>query len=164
GDRDFVNARYLAAALAPGGAVKTGVDPQIESPAYLNNKPLDKFQAVYLLDVGHLDQPAIDSLEKYVAAGGGLGIFLGDNCRPAFYNEKLHREGEGLFPLPLLAKTQLLVDRLEKGADLEVSDHPIFRIFAGERNSYLNAVLVDSYVAAPRRWSPEPKSGTHVLA
>lgn len=164
GDRDLVNARYLAAAVAPGGAVKTGIDPQIESPGYLNNKPLDRFQAVYLLDVGHLDQPAIDSLEKYVKQGGGLGIFLGENCRPGFYNEKLYREGAGLFPLPLLQKTQLLVDRLEKGADLEVSDHPIFRVFAGERNSYLSAVLVDWYLASPRRWSPDPKSSTRVLA
>jgi hypothetical protein len=164
GNRDLVNARYLAAALAPGGAVKTGIDPQIESPGYLNNKPLDKFQAVYLLDVGGLDQPAIESLEKYVRGGGGLGVFLGDNCRPAFYNEKLYREGEGLFPLPLLAKTQLLVDRLEKGADLEITDHPIFRVFSGERNSYLSAVLFDWYVSAPRRWSPDPKSTTRVLA
>ncbi|HWB08991.1 MAG TPA: BatA domain-containing protein [Pirellulales bacterium] len=164
GDRDFVNARYLAAALAPGGAVKTGIDPQIESPAYLNNKPLDKFQAVYLLDVGRLDQPAIDALEKYVQAGGGLGVFLGDNCRPAFYNEKLYREGQGFFPLPLLAKTQLLVDRLEKGADLEITDHAIFRVFSGERNSYLSAVGIDWYMSAPRRWSPDPKSTTRVLA
>lgn len=164
GDRDFVNARYLAAALAPGGAVKTGIDPQIEPPSYLNNKPLDKFQAVYLLDVGRLDQPAIDALENYVKQGGGVAIFLGENCRPSFFNEKLYRDGEGLFPLPLLDKTQLLVDRLEKGADLEVSDHPIFRVFAGERNSYLSAVLVDRYISAPRRWSPEPKSSTHVLA
>jgi hypothetical protein len=164
GDRDLVNARYLAAALAPGGAVKTGIDPQIESPNYLNNKPLDKFQAIYLLDLGRLDQPAIDSLEKYVQAGGGLGVFLGDNCRPAFYNEKLYREGQGLFPLPLLAKTQLLVDRLEKGADLEITDHPIFRVFSGERNSYLSAVSIDWYLSAPRRWSPDPKSTTRVLA
>ncbi|HQU42742.1 MAG: hypothetical protein B7Z73_02920 [Planctomycetia bacterium 21-64-5] len=164
GDRDFTNARYLAAALAPGGAVKTGIDPQIEPPSYLNNKPLDKFQAVYLLDVGHLDRPAIESLERYVTQSGGLGVFLGENCRPAFYNEKLYRDGAGLFPLPLLGKTQLLVDRLEKGADMEVSDHPIFRVFAGERNSYLNAVLIDWYVSAPRRWSPGPKSSTHVLA
>lgn len=164
GDREQIHARYLAAALAPGGAVKTGIDPRLESPAYLNNKPLDKFQAIYLLDVGHLDPPAIDALQKYVEQGGGLGVFLGENCRPAFYNDKLYREGEGLFPLPLLAKTQLLVDRLEKGPDMEVSDHPIFRVFAGERNSYLAAVNVEHYLAAPRRWSPGAKSATHVLA
>jgi hypothetical protein len=164
GDRDFMQARYLAAALAPGGAVKTGIDPRIEPPSYLNNKPLAKFQAIYLLDVGRLDQGAIDALEKYVKQGGGLGVFVGENCRPGFYNDKLYRDGAGLFPLPLLAKTQLLVDRLEKGADLQVSDHPIFRVFAGERNSYLAAVLVDWYLSAPRRWSPDPNSTTHVLA
>jgi hypothetical protein len=163
GDRDQLHARYLATALAPGSPVKTGVDPRIESPGYLNNKPLDKFQAIYLLDVGRLDPPAIDALEKYVQAGGGLGVFLGENCRPAFYNE-LYHDGAGLFPLPLLAKTQLLVDRLEKGPDLEVTDHPIFRVFAGERNSYLGAVNVEYYMAAPRRWSPDSKSTVHVLA
>lgn len=163
GDRNQIHARYLAAALAPGGAVKTGIDPRIESPGYLNNKPLDKFQAIYLLDVGHIDSPGIDALKKYVEQGGGLGVFLGENCRPAFYNE-LYDDGAGLFPLPLLSKTQLLVDRLAKGPDLEIGDHPIFRVFAGERNSYLAAVNVEHYLAAPRRWSPAAKSTTHVLA
>jgi hypothetical protein len=164
GDPEQTNARYLATALAPGGAVKTGIDPRIEMPNYLNQKPLDKFQAVYLLDVGHLDPPAIAALEAYVRGGGGLGVFLGEDCRVKFYNEQLYRDGEGLFPLPLVAKTQLLVDRLEKGADLEVSDHPIFRVFADQRNGYLNSVLIDFYISAPKRWSPPPDSGTRVLA
>lgn len=164
GDPEQANARYLATALAPGGAVKTGIDPRIETPNYLNQKPLDKFQAIYLLDVGHLDPPAIAALESYVRGGGGLGVFLGEDCRVKFYNEQLYRDGEGLFPLPLVAKTQLLVDRLEKGADLEVTDHPIFRVFADQRNGYLNSVMVDFYISSPKGWSPPPDSGTRVLA
>ncbi|HEX5447099.1 MAG TPA: BatA domain-containing protein, partial [Pirellulales bacterium] len=164
GSADTAGARYLAAALAPGGAVKTGIDPQIEPPSYLNRKPLDKFQAVYLLDVGHLDAPAIEALEAFVGQGGGLGVFLGDACRAGFYNEALYRDGDGVFPMPLGAKTQLLVDRLEKGADFEVSDHPIFRVFAGERNSYLTGVLIDWYMAVPKSWSPPADSSTRVLA
>lgn len=164
GSADTAGARYLAAALAPGGAVKTGIDPQIEPPSYLNRKPLDKFQAVYLLDVGHLDASVIESLETYVRQGGGLGVFVGDACRAGFYNEALYRDGEGVFPMPLGAKTQLLVDRLEKGADFEITDHPIFRVFAGERNSYLTAVMIDWYMAVPKSWSPPADSGTRVLA
>ena len=164
GSPDMSGARYLAAALAPGGAVKTGIDPQIDPPSYFNRKPLDKFQAVYLLDVGHLDASAVDALETYVRQGGGLGVFVGDACRAGFYNEALYREGEGAFPMPLGAKTQLLVDRLEKGADFEITDHPIFRVFAGERNSYLTAVMIDWYMAVPKTWSPPADSSTRVLA
>ncbi|MEX0713224.1 MAG: BatA domain-containing protein [Pirellulales bacterium] len=157
--------RFLAAALAPGGAVNTGINPRIEPPAYLNNNPLDKFQAVYLLDVPRLDQPAIDALEAYVRGGGGLGVFLGDNVRAVFYNEKLHRGGQGLLPMPLASKIQLLVDRLETGPDLEVAvRHPVFKIFAGERNSFLAAVSVDWYISTPKDWQPEPDSTAEVVA
>ena len=164
GERDATNARYLAAALAPGGAVKTGIDPRIEPTSFLNANRLDQFQAIYLLDVDRLDHAAVAALEEYARAGGGVAVFLGEHCRAAFYNDKLHRDGQGLFPLPLVAKTQLLVDRLEKGADLEVSEHPIFAHFSGERNSYLSSVLIDWYFSAPKSWKPETGSTSQVIA
>lgn len=165
GAADALNARYLAAALAPGGAVKTGLDPQIETISYLNrNKPLDKFSAVFLLDVERLDNAGVEALENYVRQGGGLGFFMGDRCRASFYNDKLYRDGKGVFPLPLVAKTQLLVDRLQRGADFEISDHPIFKIFAGERNSYLQSVTIDWYFSSPKTWTPAADSTTKVIA
>ncbi len=165
GAADSFNARYLAAALSPGGAVKTGLDPQIEPTSYLNqHKPLDKFAAIFLLDVERLDEAAIEALENYVAGGGGLGFFMGDRCRAPFYNDKLYRDGQGLFPLPLIAKTQLLVDRLERGADFEITDHPIFKVFSGERNSYLSAVTIDWYFSSPKNWAPPVDSSTKVIA
>ena len=165
GAADALNARYLAAALSPGGAVKTGLDPQIETVSYLNQgKPLDKFATVFLLDVERLDATGVEALENYVRGGGGLGFFMGDRCRAGFYNDKLYRDGEGVFPLPLVAKTQLLVDRLQRGADFEFTDHPIFKIFAGERNSYLKAVAIDWYFSAPKQWTPAADSTTKVIA
>src|SRR6185437_766918 len=92
------------------------------------------------------------------------GFFMGDRCRASFYNEKLYRDGEGVFPLPLVAKTQLLVDRLERGADFEFTDHPIFKVFGGERNSYLKAVAIDWYFSAPKQWAPPADSTTKVIA
>ena len=165
GSADSLNARYLAAALSPGGAVKTGLDPQIETTSYLNqNMPLDKFAAIFLLDVGRLDAAAIDALENYVRNGGGLGFFMGDRCLAPCYIDKSYREGEGLFPLPLSAKTQLLVDRLERGADFEITDHPIFKVFSGERNSYLSAVTIDWYFSSPKNWAPPADSSTKIIA
>ncbi len=87
------------------------------------------------------------------------------SCRAAkFFNEQLYRDGEGLFPLPLAGPAELIVDRLEKSPDLEVSDHPIFSVFAGERNSFLSTVVVSRYFAAQKDWLPEPDSSTKVIA
>jgi len=164
GDPDTKSARFLSSVMAPGGSVRTGIDPQIEPPAYLNNHPLDKYHSIYLLDIDRLDQSAIDALEKYVRAGGGLGCFVGPLTRARFVNEQLYREGQGFFPLPLGGETQLLVDRLEKGADLEVADHAIFKIFAGERNSFIGGVTIGRYYSAAKGWEPKPDSGTSVIA
>jgi hypothetical protein len=164
GAADAPDGNLLATALSPGGAVRTGLAPQVESPVWLNNHPLDKFQAVYLCNVARLDAPAVDRLDAFVRGGGGLAIFLGEETDPRFMNEQLYRDGQGLFPVPLVAATELLVDRVEPAPDLEVSDHPVFRIFAGERNSFLGLVKVARYVSVPRDWKPQPDSPTSLIA
>ncbi len=91
-------------------------------------------------------------------------FFLGEKTQAKFYNEKLYREGTGLFPAPVVRETQLLVDRLAKGADIEPADEGIFKIFSGERNSYLAGVTIDRYISVPRGWKPAADSDTRVLA
>src|SRR5690606_12262736 len=88
----------------------------------------------------------------------------GEKSRAAFVNDSLYRGGEGLFPLPLSGPAELVVDRLEKAPDIEVTDHPIFAVFAGERNSFLSAVTINLYFAAEKNWLPEPDSGTRIIA
>lgn len=164
GDRDFFHARFLAVALDPGGSVKTGIEARIEPPSFLNTQPLDRFQAVFVLNVERLDQVAIDALEAYARQGRGVAFFTGELTRSTFFNERLHRDGQGLFPVPLAAETQLIVDRLEKAADLKVSDHPIFRVFAGERNTFLNSVIVDRYFSVAKTWDAAGDPDVRILA
>lgn len=164
GDADAWDARFLARALAPGGSVRTGIRPQIETPRYLSLNPLDEFQAIYVANVEQLDKSAVEALEQYVAAGGGVAIFLGERCRARFINDELYRGGEGLFPLPLAGRAELLIDRLEKAPDLQVSDHPIFRILADERYGFISTVMIHRYFAAPDGWQPEPDSSTRIIA
>lgn len=164
GDPKAADARFLALAMAPGGAVRTGIDPVIETPSYLASKPLDKFQAIYLANIESLDQPAITALENFVRAGGGLGVFMGERSNSRFFNDALYRDGQGPFPLPLGNPLDLLVDRLNKAPDLEVSDHPIFSVFAGERNSFLGTVTIERYFAAARGWKAEADSPARVIA
>jgi hypothetical protein len=93
-----------------------------------------------------------------------VGVFLGEKSRADFINSSLYRGGEGMFPLPLAGPEELIVDRLEKAPDIEISDHPVFAVFAGERNSFLSAVTINRYFAAEKGWSPTPDSGTTVIA
>lgn len=164
GDPEATDARYLSAALAPGGPVATGIAPRIENPRYLSQNPLDQFQAIYLLNLEQLAPSAIDALEKYVQAGGGVGIFLGPRSTARFLNESLYRDGKGLLPVPVSGQAELLVDRLQKAPDIEVTSHPIFAILAGKRNSFLSTVVVQRYFAVPEDWKPEADAKIEVIA
>jgi hypothetical protein len=140
------------------------LQPQIERPEYLNNHALEKYRTIYLADIERLDSTAITALENYTKNGGAVVFFIGPKTQAKFFNDKLYRNGEGLFPAPLLRETQLLVDRLEKGSDIETSDQGVFQIFAGERNSYLAGVTVEKYYSVPKAWTTKPDPGSHVLA
>jgi len=95
---------------------------------------------------------------------GGLGVFLGERCGAKFINEELYRNGQGLFPLPLAGPAQLLVDRLEPAPDLEVTDHPVFRVLAGQRNSFVATVMIERYFAAAKNWTPPADSTVRIIA
>ena len=164
GDPKGQDAFFLSTALAPGGKITSGLRPLIESPRYLRDHSLEQFETIFLLNVPRLESNEIAALEAYVKAGGGVGFFLGELCRADFFNDQLFRGGEGLFPLPLAGPAELVVDRLEKAPDLEVTEHPIFSVFAGERNSFLSTVVVSRYFAAQKDWLPEPESSTRVIA
>jgi hypothetical protein len=158
------DATYLSAALSPGAPVITGINPRIEKPRYLSLNPLEGFRAIYLLNIERLDRSAIEALERYLASGGGVGVFLGPRCDATFFNEALYRNGEGFFPLPLVGPEVLMVDRLRKAPDLEVSEHPIFKILAGARNSFVSTVTIDRYFSVPDPWPAEVAPTTRVIA
>jgi len=159
------DAHFLATALAPGGPVDTGLHPVIRSPSFLKRADrLDAFAAIYLLNMDRLDDAAIDAIEAYARGGGGVAFFLGGRADGHFFTEKLYRGGAGLFPVPLAIPTNLLVDRVEKSPDLIVSDHPIFSIFAGRRNSFLDRVLIQRYFSLPDGWSPPQDDSLRILA
>lgn len=139
---------YLRIALNPGGNSKPGWSPRVEPVSFLrDHKELDKFAAIFLLDVPRLDDAEVTALEEYVKAGGGLAIFLGPEAQRSFYNEALYRDGTGLLPVKLDVPTQLLSDGEEGTADVQITDHPVFRVFAGQRNSFLSVAQVNFYFA-----------------
>jgi len=164
GDPGARDGRFLSIASSPGGAITTGLRPQIETPRFLGFQPLDEFCAINLANIERLDRSAIEALEAFVEAGGGAVFFLGERSRSRFINEELYRNGKGLFPVPLIGQEELLIDRLDRAPDVSVDDHFIFRVFGSKRNDFLDAVVVQRYFAVPKGWEADPDSMVRVIA
>jgi hypothetical protein len=67
----------------------------------LDKYDLRKYSSIYLLNIPELKKTQVESLERYVQAGGGVGLFLGPKVRAEPYNDLLYRGGAGFFPVPL---------------------------------------------------------------
>lgn len=161
GSSDDSEAFYLVDAL---GAVpeKTGFSPTLDKPDALRRRSLDRFQSIFLLNVSELAPDAIKALEDYVRAGGGLAWYLGPQVRPAFYNDKLYKNGEGLFPAKLGAVADLFVDETNPAPDLAVTSHPVFDVFQDDGAELLNYAKVTRYFSVAKDW--KPADGVRVIA
>ena len=159
------NAEFLASVFQPSERVETGIRVIVESPAYLRDvipEELAKYAAIYLLDCESLDAKAIENVQRYTREGGGVGLFLGPLSKPRFYRD-WYQDGEGLFPVPV--QTLDLLEPSSDGApDLLVEDHPLFRMLLGQRNAFLNRILIHQYHKTRFGWQPPEQSGIRVIA
>lgn len=154
---------FVQSALSQPGPVPTGLRPRIEPPRFLDEHAIDEFQTVWLCNVDRLPVATIEKLTKYVESGGGLAIFVGENSSPNFLKQ-LYDDGKGLFPAPVEAPVPLLVDQAQKAPDMQITKHPLFRIFVGDNNPFIKMVNVGQYYAVKKGWKPEEGSGVNVVA
>ena len=165
GSPDGRGARQLSLALAPSANTHTGWQPHVEQPSFLADvERLNQQAAVCLLDVAHLNDDELSALENYVGNGGGVAFFVGATTDRAFYNDRLYKNGAGLFPAPLKLPTQLLDREGESTPDVEVAQHPLFQILAGRRNGFLPLLMVDYFYALQDGWQLPSDGSTQVIA
>ncbi len=165
GSKDGRGGHQLSLALAPGGNTKTGWQPHVEPTSFLaDSEKLSHQAAVFLLDVPRLADDELTALEGFVRDGGGVAIFVGAETDRAFYNDRLYNNGVGLFPVPLKLPTQLLDRGSDATPDVEVTEHPLFRVFAGRRNDFLSLLMVDYYYAIAEGWTSNDDGATKVIA
>lgn len=147
---------YVATALAPGSGAATGLRPRLEPPRALATLDLKAFDCLWLLDVERLDPAALAAVEAYVRGGGGVVFFCGPRTRPEYVNEVLHRDGAGIFPVPLAGAVDLLADAsaATPPPDLVVEDHPVVAVLSGQRNPLVDAVRIERFMAIDRGHDP----------
>jgi hypothetical protein len=85
---------FLEAALRAGGS---HFQVQVALPDELAARNLPEYAAVFLANVARPSEAAAAALTKYVVAGGGLFISVGDKVDADVWNQRLHK----LLPQPL---------------------------------------------------------------
>ena len=125
---DQSNAFYFKTALNPDAKLATGMTLETVDPSFLRDvldEQLATWNAVALLDVPRLDAQAIDKLERYCNAGGGVFICAGPNTNVNSMNEQLHRGGNGLLPVAITGITEIDQPAGEGPPQVVATDHPI---------------------------------------
>ncbi|GJM23652.1 MAG: membrane protein [Phycisphaerae bacterium] len=148
----------LTTALRPEGDVFSGNQVDVIDESALDGTSLDDYHLIILANLYRVSEPIADDLHRFVFAGGGLAIFLGDQVTdPLAYNSTLYRDGEGLLP----ASLQAIVRAKEAGVHLAPSDflHPVVRVFSGQVNPFLDRVNFFQYFATePATFAPDEQN------
>jgi hypothetical protein len=132
---------YLLRAMDPSADKSYGNSIDVVPADRLIEMGLDNYDAVIMANVGDLQTPAVQALEKYVRAGGGLAIYTGDRVSRDFYRE-LYAGGAGLCPV-LLGMNVADTARREKyyrlAAD-SIAEDFVMRSFQGKRANFTKLV------------------------
>jgi len=141
---------YLAVALAPGDDLQAAswVRPRIVPESTLVETDLSPYDCVFLCDVAQVTPSEARMLGRYVRAGGGLVVFLGDRVDAARYNRELF-DGESLLP----ARLQGVVEGAGGALDPRDYAHPIVEPFRGREKAGLLNTPIEKYykLTLPRR-------------
>jgi hypothetical protein len=164
GEHGEAESFYLHRALDPPGPAPSGNDVEVVAENQFEDLALDRFQVIILANLYRVTENRVRALERWVRAGGGLIVFLGDQVDEAAYNERFFAGGAGLFPLRLSAVAGDETQR--KWVHLQVSDanHPVLRVFEGADNPFLKRVKVYRWWAGAVRREDVAAGRVHVLA
>lgn len=116
---------FLERALAPWGGTRTGITPDVVTPAGLADLDPDVHQVVFLANVAD-PRPLAAQLSDFVRRGGAVVLALGDNVAPDRYNAAFGT----LLPSPLRRTLDIAAPE-EPGVALELprGGHPLFEPF-----------------------------------
>ena len=124
---------YLAAALrrGPAAASKSRIVVDVAAESALLERDLGGYDCVFLCDVAQFTASEARMLDAYLAHGGNLVFFLGDQVLPDRYNFELG--GGATRPHILPARLGAVVNQAESGLNPLGYLHPIMQAFRAGR-------------------------------
>ncbi|MBW3599928.1 MAG: hypothetical protein KY475_21985, partial [Planctomycetes bacterium] len=138
-------AEHVAYALSPSQSDRPRVRPEVVVESLLLELDLSQYDAIFLCNVGRFGRDEANVLRQYLAGGGGLVTFLGDQVQSENYNEMLGGESseERVLPAKLgeaaFSQSPISIDPLRYV-------HPIVRPFEGHPQSGLITTPIWKYI------------------
>ena len=139
---------FLIPALNPAvgeEASVSGIEPVLMLRSDLAGADLFGFAAMFLLNVPELTADEMRALAEYVAGGGGLVVFPGDEMRAAAWNaasDSLLPSEKGLLPARLGAAQGEAETGVPVALDEVDKEHPIFAAFGHMPATFFSSVQV----------------------
>ena len=153
---------FLKLALAPelpNRAMSSPIRPTVIRESELLGADLGRFDCVFICNVAMVTDREAEVLHRYLDAGGGVVICLGDQVRPDNYNQVLHREKNPILPAKLGERAG---DAKKKEVAFEFDgaefNHPIVRPFQGNSGTGLELTKTFVYV----KTEPDTERGATV--
>ncbi|TWT67275.1 BatA domain-containing protein [Allorhodopirellula solitaria] len=163
GDADGLGAYHISSVLDPGSQVRIGAIPEVRPTSMLRDASLEtlqRYRAIYLVDIPEISDRLAQTLRQYVRDGGGIAWFLGADVSADSYNRVLAGDDRRLLPFPL--------DRVEASDEQNpLSDEPVpasqsgrGELVFGKDGDLLGPISragngVFGLVNIERAWSPE---------
>ena len=136
----------LTVALQPEGPQFSGNEVTVVDDNDLETADLSEYHVVVLANVYRITESVADRLESYVATGGGLMIFLGDQVDAGIYNSLLDRSGRELLPARLGETVACPAESAGWGVGAIEAGHPLTRHLAYTGARLFGQVRVRQYV------------------
>ena len=136
GETDFLAVAFTAGALPWEVKREADTDWLAARP-----RPAD---VMVLANVAAVPPGHVDALEKLVAAGMGLIVFVGDQVDPQLYNDRLFRDGAGLLP----ARLDHVADEAVTGLVVEPADGSALAALAKVSPAALGRIVAKKHMVA----------------
>ena len=142
---------YLEQVLGPPPGNTSGhsvTESQVIADGELAAVDLSRYDCVFLCDVALVTEQEAILLQRYVEAGGGLVICLGDRVQSANYNQTLFADGQGLLPAKLLdTNGGVAADNIDTVFQFDPIDlkHPIVNAYLGNPGTGLEDTIIFKY-------------------
>lgn len=144
-DPERSESHYLARALSPPGEMFSGVMVDVKTDIEFESIPISNYRVIFLCNVREISDDRLKLLEEWVRNGGGLVLMPGDQVVAETFNEKFFAKGQGLSPIKLVDIRGDVDEQTWSFFEVDEAPHPVFRIFEGQDNPFLNSVKIFSW-------------------
>ncbi len=134
-DRERSEIYFLEGALKPSKRVRLGFATEEVSENLFEGLDLSRFQVIFLCNVYRVSEERAAALDRWVKAGGGLIITLGNQVDDVIYNQLLYKEGAGLLPARIEGARGDETEKVWAGLNVDDATHPVIGQFADPGSS-----------------------------